>query len=154
VPEVARREFKDVPPLMNQTEVVDSVFYRSTTPPYDWIERQNNNLWTSIDGEKGPYDPCPFGWRVPPAGNDEASPFRDFKSGANNLQVPSAGGISGETGLDIPAGALLWGASARGTDAYLYNAAGAHQKAHRTDAYPIRCIRDAKRPGGSLIITN
>jgi hypothetical protein len=94
---------------------------------------------------------------VPPGvGLLESAKFpRAFYRSANNLQVPSAGGISGETGLDLPSALLLWGASARGTDACLYDAAPvAHQKAHRTDACPIRCIRDVKRPGGSLIITN
>jgi hypothetical protein len=146
-----------VPPGVSLLESAKNprAFYRSATAPYDWLDSQNNTLWTGIDGEKGLYDPCPFGWRVPPAGKDEASPFQGFKSGANNLQVPPAGGISGETGLDLPSALLLWGASARGTDAYLYDAeAVAHQKAHRTDACPIRCIRDVKRPGGSLIITN
>ncbi|MDR2388725.1 MAG: hypothetical protein LBD89_02925 [Tannerellaceae bacterium] len=152
VAEIAKRELISVPPLVNQTEVVDSVFYLAGTYPYDWIKIQNNNLWTTIDGEKGIYDPCPFGWRVPPAENNEASPWQGFTDGKNTLRIPSGGGISGDTGASITSGKFVWGASARGIDAYVYDASGSHLQAHRTNAYPIRCIRDVKRPEGSLIV--
>jgi hypothetical protein len=139
------------------TAATDSArtFLLSDTHPYDWMTAgQNNNLWSTIEDEKGPYDPCPFGWRVPPAPTPEASPWHGFANGANSMSLPAAGGISGETGDPIGTPrALVWGASARGTDAYLYDATGkTHTQAHRTDAYPIRCIRDVRYPGGSLIV--
>ncbi|MDR1558000.1 MAG: hypothetical protein LBS88_13375 [Tannerellaceae bacterium] len=147
-----------VPPGMNEKEAIRHpyTFYTDTLPPYDWMSTgQNNNLWTTIDGEKGPYDPCPFGWRVPPAENDEASPWHGFTEGKNGMTVGSARGLNGMTGQSNPgaAKALVWGASARGAEAYLYDATdGVHRKASRTDAYPIRCIRDVRRSGGSLIV--
>jgi hypothetical protein len=147
-----------VPPTVDLQEVVKSprAFYLSGTSPYNWLDTQHNNLWTTPLGEKGLYDPCPFGWRVPPAENDEASPWKGFTNGDNYMTLPTDGGINGTTGLPIePTACLVWGASARGADAYLYNAGtGTHQKAHRTNAYPIRCVRDVKHPGGSLIIEN
>jgi hypothetical protein len=129
-------------------------FFTSTASPYDWMTTgQNNNLWTSIDGAKGPYDPCPFGWRVPPAENNGASPWNGFTNGKNSMTIPSGGGLSGTDGTTPTATLpLVWGASARGSDAYLYNATGTPTQAHRTNAYPIRCIRDVKYPTGSLII--
>jgi hypothetical protein len=146
-----------VPTGMDETEIVKHpyTFYTNTAAPYDWMTAgQQNNLWTTIDGEKGLYDPCPFGWRVPPAENDAASPWDGFTDGKNGMTIAPTRGLSGITGQNNPSAAkIVWGASARGTDAYLYNAdPGTHQKAHRADAYPIRCIRDVKRPGGSLIV--
>jgi hypothetical protein len=147
-----------VPPAVDLQQVVKSprAFYLSGTSPYDWLNVQHNNLWTTTEGEKGLYDPCPFGWRVPPAENDAASPWNGFTNGNNNMTLPTGGGINGTTGQPIESTArLVWGASARGADAYLYNAGtGSHTKAHRTNAYPIRCVRDVKRSGGSLIIEN
>lgn len=137
--------YVSVPPAVTLEESLRNprAFYLSDAAPYNYLNIQNNNLWTSIDGEKGPYDPCPFGWRVPPAGNDKASPLDGFGYLKNGIKL---------TGT-------VWGASARGTDAYTYvvpevAGAGVHSKARRTDAHPIRCVRDVKRLGGSLIITN
>jgi hypothetical protein len=144
-----------VPPAVDLAVALEHPrnFYRSGTHPYDWMSHPNNNLWTTIEGEKGPYDPCPFGWRVPPAENNEASLWKGFTHGLNNMHIPAVGGISGETGLSIEIGRRsVWGASARGTEAYLYDAAGTHSKARRTHAYPVRCVRDVRRLSGSLIL--
>ena len=148
-----------VPPAVTLEEANKNprAFYRSATPPYNYLDSQNNNLWTSIDGEKGPYDPCPFGWRVPPAENNEASPLNGFGNATNGMTI-TGNEYSGETGTASVSNSV-WGASARGTDAYVYYAGNTtgvgagHRKARRTNAYPIRCIRDVKRLGGSLIIT-
>ncbi|MDR1257986.1 MAG: hypothetical protein LBK65_01715 [Tannerellaceae bacterium] len=144
------------PANMNEQEAVKNpfTFYTSQASPFDWMTAgQNNNLWTTIDGEKGPYDPCPFGWRVPPAENNEASPWTGFTNGKNGMNIDNTGGLSGSDGTTPLAGRLIWGASARGTEAYLYDAAsGSHKSARRSAAYPVRCMRDAKYPGGSLIV--
>jgi hypothetical protein len=143
-----------VPPVVNLAEVAKfpRSFYLSNTAPYNWLDTQSNNLWITIDGEKGIYDPCPFGWRVPPAENDEASPWKGFKNGDNNMTIAKGTGYSGKDGVWLT-DKYLWGASARGTDAYYYDCAnGVHGRAPRTYAYPIRCIRDVKRAGATLII--
>ena len=45
-----------------------SVFYRSSSHPYDWVTPQVDALWNSGTEDnpvKTEYDPCPEGWRVP-----------------------------------------------------------------------------------------
>ncbi|MDR1356495.1 MAG: hypothetical protein LBJ58_02365, partial [Tannerellaceae bacterium] len=152
---VADRHISPAPQNMDEQGVAAILytFITGDTFPYDWMTAgQKNNLWTTIDGEKAPYDPCPFGWRVPPAENNEASPLNGFTNGKNGMTIPNTGGLSGTDGVTAIPGSLIWGASARGADAYLYDAAaGSHKSAHRTDAYPVRCIRDVKYPGGSLV---
>jgi hypothetical protein len=135
-------------------------FTATAAQSYDWMTAgQHNNLWSTIDGEKGLYDPCPFGWRVPPAENNAASPWDGYtySTYANYLPVENHGGFSGFNGADgkpsMTFECPVWGASARGIDAYLFDAnPGAHRQAHRSDAYPVRCIRDAKRTGSVLIV--
>jgi hypothetical protein len=144
-----------VPANMDEVEIANypTTFYTSAAAPYDWMSAgQHNNLWTTIDGEKGPYDPCPFGWRVPVASNDAASPFEGFTNGLNGLNFVAAGTRSGYSGIDgspiNTSKAIVWGASARGTSAYIYNVTDHdHGTARRADAYPIRCVRDVKRIG-------
>lgn len=50
----------------------------SAWPVVDWLTnnaaQQNDDLWGGVSGYKSVYDPCPYGWRVPPAG--EAWGFR------------------------------------------------------------------------------
>ncbi|MDR1645333.1 MAG: hypothetical protein LBS05_05865 [Tannerellaceae bacterium] len=137
------------------TKYPDSFFTATAAQSFDWMTAgQNNNLWTTIDGEKGMWDPCPFGWRVPPAENNEASPWNGFVNGTYMaVEALSFGGYNGIDGSKSTSFLRpVWGASARGIDAYVYDAgAGVHRQAHRADAYPIRCIRDAKRQGATLI---
>jgi hypothetical protein len=154
-PLIANFQTAPAPPNMDEKEIAKypATFYTSATAPYDWMSAgQHNNLWTTIDGEKGPYDPCPFGWRVPVASNDDASPFAGFTNGQNGINFNIAGTRSGYSGIDaspINTGkATVWGASARGTSAYIYNVTDhAPGTARRADAYPIRCVKDVKRIG-------
>ncbi|MDR1499718.1 MAG: hypothetical protein LBI58_01920 [Tannerellaceae bacterium] len=137
-----------------------STFYNSPTYPYDWMGAgQKNNLWTTIKGEKAPYDPCPFGWRVPPAENNEASPWDGFINGSNGISLSPGGITISYQTTDDDQAAVVWGASARGTDAYAYylpnhnnGTLGEHRKVNRASACQIRCVRDVKYPGGSLIV--
>jgi hypothetical protein len=142
------------PSGMDEIEIAlhPNTFYTSTEAPYDWMTNgQHNNLWTTIEGEKGIYDPCPFGWRVPAAANDGVSPLAGFTNSVNGIQfhIGTRSGYSGTNGSPInTAKAIVWGASARGTSAYIYNVTDVSPgSARRTDAYPIRCVRDVKRPG-------
>ncbi|WP_455591926.1 DUF4906 domain-containing protein [Bacteroides sp.] len=52
-------------------------FYYNKTKPYDWLQTKNDNLWGNPYlqnvsrpnpdlGSKSIYDPCPYGYRVPP----------------------------------------------------------------------------------------
>ncbi len=117
-----------------------SVFYTTNTTPFDWIgTAQNNNLWTKIDGDKGDYDPCPFGWRVP---IDQA--WEGFTgSSKNGITLSAAGYLDLSTGDLINNGYAVWGASSRGTSAYLFN--GNDSQTFRANGYPVRCVRDVKR---------
>jgi hypothetical protein len=128
-------------------------FYTSSAYPYDWIGTSpNNNLWNTASGEKAPYDPCPFGWRVPPVANDDStSPWYNFTNGQNGLRFPIAGGLNGSTGQHQSAVSGVWGASARSINAYLFkvtslSGSGSASSARRIDAYPVRCVKDVKRP--------
>lgn len=66
-------------------------FIYNGVTPWDWYTdaavNQNNTLWGG-GGLKGAYDPCPKGWRVPPAGtwddfgtNPYADPFWYYING-------------------------------------------------------------------------
>ena len=53
-----------------------TIFYwapSSAWPVVDWLtddaQRQDNDLWGGVSGNKTIYDPCPEGWRVPGAGD-------------------------------------------------------------------------------------
>jgi hypothetical protein len=145
--------FDFVQPFINEKEIskYPTTFFMANSAPYDWMgQGQNNNLWSTIDGEKGPYDPCPFGWRVPVASNDAASPFDGFTNNMNGIYINPTHGYDGANypGVLNTGKAIVWGATARGTSAYIYNVSdGTHGSARRVDAYPIRCVRDVKRIG-------
>ena len=77
--------------------------------PFDWYTdipaETNNNLWLSIDNSKTPYDPCPYGWRVPWTVHDigpwiEVFPEQLYKIESN----PSAGLLwnNGKTTVYFP----------------------------------------------------
>jgi hypothetical protein len=132
---------------IDSTILNPTTFYMASTHPYDWKkDYQNNNLWQTTDGEKGPYDPCPFGWRVPPANNDPLSPWNGFtNNGENGLNFdPARLGVDGVSGNTITNAGYFWSASVRSTDGYGYQAVApvGEQMNHRANAYPIRCIRD------------
>ncbi|GHV05954.1 hypothetical protein FACS189416_6160 [Bacteroidia bacterium] len=129
---------------INSTVLNPTTIYLSNTHPYDWKkDYQNNNLWQTTDEEKGPYDPCPFGWRVPPANNDPLSPWAGFTNGANDLTFDTTRkGVDGVSGNTITNAGYFWSASVRSTDSYGYKADVGGQTNHRANAYPVRCIRD------------
>lgn len=125
-----------------------SAFYTVSSSPYDWIgSSQNNNLWATAGGEKGSYDPCPFGWRVPAYNSEAESPWLGISgTSGNGLSFPTPGGLSMTTGLLVSGGGYLWGASARGTAASVFNytSTPTHTQAYRANGYQVRCVRDIK----------
>jgi hypothetical protein len=132
-------------PNLNTSFAHPTTFYANSNSPYDWKgDGQHNSLWATIEGEKGPYDPCPFGWRVPPAENNAVSPWNGFANNDNGLYFnPSSPGYNGTTGLPFAsAPGYYWSASVRGTLGYGYKAGVGGQNANRSNAYPVRCVRD------------
>jgi hypothetical protein len=120
-------------------------FYTSSAYPFNWSSTRDNNLWRDVEGEKGPYDPCPVGWRVPPAETDVLSPWHGFTGSSNGLDFSSAkGGIDGTTGTAITATpGYVWSASQM--DSYKARAfkSGVGEAAvNRANAHVIRCVRD------------
>ncbi len=117
-------------------------FFPRSSSPFDWIsstiQEQNNNLWNTVNSEKGPYDPCPFGWRVPV---DDA--WTGFSGNSKNgIVLPTAGYLDMVTGDHVNNGFSVWGATAKGTSAYLFN--GSDSQSFRANGYPIRCVKDSR----------
>ena len=128
------------------------IFYTPAASPYDWAgTTQYNSLWNTSGGEKGPYDPCPFGWRVAPAGNGADSPWNGFAGNSyNGITLPLAGGLRMSDGQLSEAGSqgYVWNGSAIGTEAavFRFTAGTALQsQSYRANAYPVRCVKDEKR---------
>jgi hypothetical protein len=120
-------------------------FFYNPIAPFDWKrDWQNNNMWVDVDGEKGPYDPCPFGWRVPQAESDALSPWNDFHNtnSNNGMQYAASGRIDGLTGSYTASPTGKWSASARTNQAYALELPNILTSAHRAHGYTIRCVRD------------
>jgi hypothetical protein len=131
----------------------DTFYAVPYTTPYDWIGTgQNNNLWSTSDGKKSPYDPCPFGWRVPVVKDDDSgSPwYRIGSSSGNGIVHPLAGYLNAFSGVrdDANVEGGVWGASARGQQAFAFKFTGGSfitpRSAFRAYAYPVRCVKDTR----------
>lgn len=122
----------------------------STT--YDWIgENRNNNMWNTGDDKKGPYDPCPFGWRVPVVkDNGAGSPWNGMsRNTGNGATYPLAGYLDAFSGIRYDAGTSggVWGASASAQNAFVFTCTTGVAKteaAFRANAYPVRCVKDVR----------
>ncbi|MDH6306167.1 hypothetical protein M2459_002881 [Parabacteroides sp. PF5-5] len=128
-------------------------FYTSTSYPYDWIgtdaQSQNNNLWVAANGEKGVYDPCPFGWRVPVVKDTgSGSPWHGFTTNSRNGAVyPLSGYLDGFSGARYDASnkGAVWSASAKGMEAYMFEfstTSASIKSAIRANGLPVRCVKD------------
>lgn len=123
-----------------------AVFYTATTSPYDWIGTASvNTLWVDINDEKGAYDPCPFGWRVP-----TTDAYTSFTNGKNAISIPIVGGISRANGNLSTSNGHVWttsvvGFQARGMRFASLSAAGTLFSEYRAQAYPVRCVKDVKK---------
>jgi hypothetical protein len=140
---------------LEQTILYPDSFYTVDSTPYDWIgASQNNSMWSTTDGKKGPYDPCPFGWRVPVAKDDGSdSPWYGFTTNSwNGITYPLAGYIDAFSGVRSEEGASagVWGASARGQQAAAFKyplpvgITNPRTSAFRAYAYPVRCVKDTR----------
>jgi hypothetical protein len=134
-----------------------NTFYAVESIPYDWIgpnASQENTLWSTLEEKKGPYDPCPFGWRVPVAkDNGSGSPWYGITNGttgANGATYPLAGYLDAFSGVrhDELAEGRVWSASARSFQAYVFRytgtAAVAPPESFRANAHPVRCVKDTR----------
>ncbi|MDR1918330.1 MAG: hypothetical protein LBQ65_01640 [Tannerellaceae bacterium] len=122
-----------------------TVFYLNPSSPYDWKgQEHHNNLWSATNGKKGPYDPCPFGWRVPTEPNNASSPWYGYAKGKNRLSFPVSGGFDGtNAGRQEAQSEFVWSASTQGLYAYVFHAGlAASQAANRSNAYPVRCVKE------------
>jgi hypothetical protein len=125
-----------------------------TSATYDWIGAgQNNSMWNTMDGGKGPYDPCPFGWRVPVAKDDASdSPWYGFTNNSRNgASYPLSGYLDAFSGqrYDNGTNGGVWSASARAQQASAFTfttTAGSAQRGSkfRANAYPVRCVKDVR----------
>ncbi len=145
----------DFPASNNLNNAINNpdIFYIPITHPYDWTgTTQNNNLWNTTSGEKSPYDPCPFGWRVPVVNSEATSPWAGFTTNSRNgITFSLAGGLMMNNGRLAEAGTqgYIWSGSANDTQATVFRFTGSsadHTKVYRANAYPVRCVKDVKKP--------
>lgn len=139
---------------LERTILYPTMFYAVplTSTTYDWIGAgQNNSLWTTVDGRKGPYDPCPFGWRVPVAKDDDSgSPWYGFSNNSRSgATYPLAGYLDAFSGIRYDYGIAggVWSASARAQQASAFTFTGSSAQrggAFRANAYPVRCVKDTR----------
>jgi hypothetical protein len=131
----------------------DTFYAVPYTNPFDWAGTgANNSMWSTMDGKKGPYDPCPFGWRVPVVTNEgSGSPWYNFSgTTVNGVTYPSAGYIDAFSGVRSDAGVSgggeggAWGATAKGQQAYIYKFNTGTTSLFRANGYPVRCVKDTR----------
>ena len=132
--------------------------------PYggDWNSTRNDNLWNSTSNTKTIYDPCPLGWRVPPSGANEASPWYGittstgtWTSGSSTTPAgwtwgssswPAAGcRDNGSGALDVVGSyGRYWSATPSSNLAYyLYfisGSMGPSNYSYRAYGFPVRCV--------------
>ncbi len=122
-------------------------FITTNTPPYDWHNPQNNNLWEKADNEN--LNPCPDGWEVA-----SKSDFDDLISGNNSildlfklpLRIPATGYRDGTSGKIKEAGnkAMIWTSDSSGKKAVALEADNTQAKQKRfarANGMPVRCVK-------------
>ncbi|MDR1200911.1 MAG: hypothetical protein LBL58_04655 [Tannerellaceae bacterium] len=141
-----------IKPYMNYADSAiqhPTTFYAVSSSPYDWIgPSQNNSMWRTIEGEKGPSDPCPFGWRVPDFAYQLDSPWSDFPD-YNGAIYPLGGYLDAFSGIRQEAGSKggVWAAFALGYNAYSFSFTASsrqHSGLFRAYGYPVRCVKDTR----------
>jgi hypothetical protein len=120
-----------------------------TSSLYNWAGTGgHNSMWSTMDGKKGPYDPCPFGWRVPVVKDEgSGSPWYGATGHTvNRVEYPLAGYLDGFSGTleDATTGGGVWGATAKGPQAYLYKFDVGGTSYFRASGYPVRCVKDTR----------
>lgn len=130
------------------------VFYRNMAGG-DWNATPNNDLWGN-EVRKTIFDPCPYGWKVPPIGiwsnYSEASIVGGFNrgyvyrySGNNTAWYPGSGYREERSGApnDVVIRGLLWPSSAVGAGfIYQYDYVHSTHGADYAQGFSVRCIRE------------
>ncbi len=124
-------------------------FITNSTPPYDWRNPQNNNLWQGVNGVN---NPCPSGWRIPTEAEwnaERLSWTSDNSAGAlaSPLKLTVAGARDGSGGslYGVGSDGYYWSSSVSGSNSrYLYfDTSDADVGSYdRSDGLAVRCLKD------------
>ena len=135
-------------PISNTTPN-NNIFYLGPTSPWDWLTPQNSTLWNG--SSKGSNDPCPTGWRVPTTSElgslGTASISNQLvkiscDSNCPQLIFPAFGYRTRTNGtMTDTETAYSYSSNTTGMRAYAYKIGNAIDETARTNAYPIRCIK-------------
>jgi uncharacterized protein (TIGR02145 family) len=123
-------------------------FIISTSPPWDWLNPQNNNLWQGINGIN---NPCPTGWRVPTEAEFTAE--SNSWTSANStgafgslLKFPVSGRRSDFNGNLANEGAtgFYWTSTVVGGDSryLILNNSVTYNTTNRAGGFSVRCIKN------------
>lgn len=126
-----------------------SNFIHGMSPPYDWRDPQNDNLWQGVSGTN---NPCPDGWRLPTQtewDTERASwSSQDYNGAfASPLKLTAGGSRYSSDGSlqGLGSWGLYWGSSVDGTYAYrlfFHSTAVFVDGGARANGYSLRCIKD------------
>jgi uncharacterized protein (TIGR02145 family) len=120
----------------------------SSTPPNDWRQGQNNNLW---QGSTGINNPCPSGFHVPTAtefANEfSALSITNASSAFTNLKLTVSGYRGSSSGALTIVGSYgyCWSSTVSGTGATNrnFNATGSNaDNDNRAYGLTVRCLKD------------
>lgn len=127
-------------------------FITNSSPPYDWRNPQNNNLW---QGASGTNNPCPSGFRVPTEtelNNERLTWSSNNSSGAyaSLLKLTIAGVHFSTDGSlkNVGTNGYYWSSSVDGNDSrytrYLYftSISATMGSNNRAFGFSVRCIKD------------
>jgi uncharacterized protein (TIGR02145 family) len=120
------------------------------TPPYDWRNPQNTNLWQGINGTN---NPCPTGYRLPTeteiinAERLSWSANTSVGAFASPLKLPMAGDRDYQDGslLDVGSNGYYWSSTIHGTlsrDLNFGSSFAIMDTNHRALGYSVRCLKD------------
>ena len=127
----------------------------SSTDSHDWYsssKKQWDSRWgdsTSSQSKKSPFDPCPYGWRVPSASSD-GTPWECIEKADEDVRgvLPQSGYLSNGDGSlgDVGVAGYVWSASSLASMAatLFYNDLKIDNWAsfNRANAMNVRCVKE------------